>query len=92
MRIQCLTSIMQSRSTNGYTEEDSLYDLIAARSTVSSADVKVVLDSLNFVLDRELRAGYIVQMGESATSVYHFPVRGLRRRMISTVDAPKNKR
>lgn len=49
---------------NGYTEEDSLYDLIAARSTVSSADVKVVLDSLNFVLDRELRAGYIVQMGE----------------------------
>lgn len=49
---------------NGYTDEDSLYELIAARSTVSSADVKVVLDSLNFVLDRELRAGYIIQMGE----------------------------
>lgn len=49
---------------NGYTEVESLYELIAARSTVSSADVKVVLDSLNFVLDRELRSGYIVQMGE----------------------------
>ena len=45
---------------NGVTEADALYDLIAMRSTVSSADVKVVLDSLNYVLNRELQAGYIV--------------------------------
>ena len=49
---------------NGVTEADALYDLIAMRSTVSSADVKVVLDSLNYVLNRELQAGYIVQLGE----------------------------
>ena len=49
---------------NGHTEEDKLYDLISARSTVSSADVKVVLDALNAVLDMELHAGNIVQVGE----------------------------
>ena len=38
--------------------------MIAARSTVSSADVKAVLDNLNFVLDMELQAGRIVQLGE----------------------------
>ena len=38
--------------------------MIGARSTVSSADVKAVLDNLNFVLDMELQAGRIVQLGE----------------------------
>ena len=38
--------------------------LIAARSTVSSADVKAVLDNLNYVLDLELQDGRIVQLGE----------------------------
>ena len=38
--------------------------MIGARSTVSSADVKAVMDNLNFILDMELRAGRIVQLGE----------------------------
>lgn len=49
---------------NGHTDEDKLYDMISARSTVSSADVKVVLDALNSVLDMELHSGNIVQVGE----------------------------
>lgn len=49
---------------NGYTDMDTLCTLIGARSTVSSADVKAVLDNLNFILDLELRAGRIVQLGE----------------------------
>lgn len=49
---------------NGYTDMDTLCSIIGARSTVSSADVKAVLDNLNFVLDMELRAGRIVQLGE----------------------------
>ena len=49
---------------NGYTDMDSLRKMIGARSTVSSADVKAVLDSLNFVLDMELQAGRIVRLGK----------------------------
>lgn len=49
---------------NGYTDMETLCMTIGARSTVSSADVKAVLDNLNFVLDMELRAGRIVQLGE----------------------------
>ena len=49
---------------NGYTDMDTLCKMIGARSTVSSADVKAVLDNLNFVLDMELQAGRIVQLGE----------------------------
>ena len=51
-------------SYNGYTDMDTLCIMIGARSTVSSADVKAVLDNLNFILDMELRAGRIVQLGE----------------------------
>ena len=47
---------------NGYT--DILRKMIGARSTVSSTDVKAVLDSLNFVLDMELQAGRIVRLGK----------------------------
>ena len=41
--------------TNGTSSMKTLCKLISARSTVSSADVKAVLDNLNFVLDMELR-------------------------------------
>lgn len=39
--------------TNGTSSMKTLCKLISARSTVSSADVKAVLDNLNFVLDME---------------------------------------
>jgi putative DNA-binding protein len=48
----------------GFTDLKHLCKMISARSTVSSADVKAVLDNLNFVLDMELQAGRIVQLGE----------------------------
>lgn len=50
--------------SNGMSDLGYLCKLISARSTVSSADVKAVLDSLNYVLDLELQAGRIVQLGE----------------------------
>lgn len=50
--------------SNGVSDLTYLCKLISARSTVSSADVKAVLDSLNYVLDLELQAGRIVQLGE----------------------------
>ena len=43
--------------TNGTSSMKTLCKLISARSTVSSADVKAVLDNLNFVLDMELQEG-----------------------------------
>ena len=49
---------------NGYTDMETLCMTIGARSTVSSADVKAVLDNPNFVLDMELRAGRVVKLGE----------------------------
>lgn len=49
---------------NGTTSMETLCTLIGARSSMSSADVKGVLDNLNFFLDLELRAGRIVQLGE----------------------------
>lgn len=52
-----------SKST-GFTDMRRLCKLIAARSTVSSADVKAVLDNLNYILDLELQDGRIVQLGE----------------------------
>ena len=49
---------------NGHTDMDTLCVMIGARSTVSSADVKAVLDNLNFVLDMELQEGRIVRLGD----------------------------
>ncbi|WP_099464113.1 HU family DNA-binding protein [Parabacteroides provencensis] len=49
---------------NGISGLKHLCKMIAARSTVSSADVKAVLDNLNFVMDMELQEGRIVQLGE----------------------------
>lgn len=54
-------AMAQSSGTANITE---LCTLIAARSTVSSADVKAVLDNLNFVIDFQLKSGRIVRMGE----------------------------
>jgi len=50
--------------TNGISSMKTLCKLISARSTVSSADVKAVLDNLNFVLDMELQEGRIVKFGD----------------------------
>lgn len=50
--------------TSGKTDLDKLCKLISSRSTVSSADVKAVLDSLNWAMDLELSAGNVVQLGE----------------------------
>lgn len=49
---------------NGVSSLEKMCDLISARSTVSSADVKGVLDSLNWAMDLELKSGQIVQLGE----------------------------
>lgn len=49
---------------SGIASLDHMCMLIGARSTVSSADVKGVLDSLNWAMDLELRAGRLVQLGE----------------------------
>ncbi|GHU58295.1 DNA-binding protein [Bacteroidia bacterium] len=49
---------------NGYCDIDKLCELVSARSTVSSADVKAVIDSMNWVMHIELRSGNIVQLGE----------------------------
>jgi DNA-binding protein, histone-like, putative len=53
--------------SSGVSDINHLARLIGARSTVSSADVKAVLDNLNFVMDVELRAGRIVKIGELGT-------------------------
>lgn len=49
---------------NGYCDLQKLCKMISARSAMSSADVKAILDSLNWVMDVELQAGNIVQLGE----------------------------
>ena len=53
----------QSKST-GVVDLPYMAKMIAARSTVSSADVKAVLDSLNWIMDAELQEGKIVKLGE----------------------------
>jgi predicted histone-like DNA-binding protein len=47
-----------------YCNLDKLCKLISARCTASSADVKAILDSLNWAMDVELQSGNIVQVGE----------------------------
>ncbi|MDR2968360.1 MAG: hypothetical protein LBV32_01995 [Tannerellaceae bacterium] len=48
----------------GITRLEEMCELIGARSTGSSADVKGVLDSLNWAMALELKAGRVVQLGE----------------------------
>ncbi|MCD8269359.1 MAG: HU family DNA-binding protein [Parabacteroides sp.] len=50
--------------SSGYYDMAKLCELISNRSAISSADVKAVLDSLNWVMGLELRSGNIVQVGE----------------------------
>lgn len=53
----------QAKST-GTSGMERLCSMISERSTVSSADVKAVLDSLIYVMKLELSDGKIVQLGE----------------------------
>lgn len=50
--------------SNGYCDLQKLCKMISARCAMSSADIKAILDSLNWVMDVELQAGNIVQLGE----------------------------
>lgn len=49
---------------NGYVTFDELCTEIAENCTLTSADVKAVMDRMNYILDKNLKAGRIVQFGE----------------------------
>lgn len=49
---------------NGYIPFDELCNDIAEQCTLTSADVKAVMDRMNYILDKHLKAGRIVQFGE----------------------------
>lgn len=49
---------------NGYVTFNELCDNISELCSLTSADVKAVLDRMNYELDRNLKAGRIVQFGE----------------------------
>lgn len=49
---------------SGYVSFDELCEEIAESCTLTSADVKAVMDRMNYILDKNLRAGRIVQFGE----------------------------
>lgn len=50
--------------SSGFSGMDKMCELICSRSALSSADVKGVLDSLNWAMGVELKSGNIVQLGE----------------------------
>ncbi len=56
--------VFASPKYNGSSDIESISKIIEARSAVSSADVKSVIDNLNFVLALELAEGRIVYLGE----------------------------
>lgn len=49
---------------NGYVSFDELCREIGEGCTLTSADVKAVMDRMNYMLDKHLKAGRIVQFGE----------------------------
>lgn len=49
---------------NGYVTFLELCVEIAESCTLTSADVKAVMDRMNYILDKNLKAGRIVQFGE----------------------------
>lgn len=49
---------------NGYVSFKELCTEIAENCTLTSADVKAVMDRMNYILDKNLQAGRIVQFGE----------------------------
>lgn len=50
--------------SSGLSGVEKICKLISARSTVSSADVKAVFDSIAWVMDVELSSGNAVQLGD----------------------------
>lgn len=50
--------------TTGVCDMEKLCKLVSGHCTASAADVKAVLDSLNWVMDLELQSGNVVQVGE----------------------------
>lgn len=49
---------------NGYVSFNELCQEIGEGCTLTSADVKAVMDRMNYILDKHLKAGRIVQFGE----------------------------
>lgn len=49
---------------SGIVDLDEITEEISEYCTLTSADVKLVLDRFNFVLDRNLRSGRIVRLGD----------------------------
>ena len=49
---------------NGYVSFDELCSDISELCSLTSADVKAVMDRMNYVLDKNLKSGRIVQFGE----------------------------
>ncbi|MDH6304982.1 putative histone-like DNA-binding protein [Parabacteroides sp. PF5-5] len=79
---------------NGYVTFEELCNDIAENCTLTSADVKAVLDRMNYQLDKNLRAGRIVQFGElgnfrmvvgssGATTEENFSVSQIKKNRIS---------
>ncbi len=49
---------------NGYVSFEELCAEIGEGCTLTSADVKAVMDRMNYILDKHLKSGRIVQFGE----------------------------
>ena len=49
---------------NGYVSFDELCSDISELCSLTSADVKAMMDRMNYVLDKNLKSGRIVQFGE----------------------------
>ena len=58
------TKMYAQAVNNGYVSFDELCADISELCSLTSADVKAVMDRMNYVLDRNLKAGRIVQFGE----------------------------
>lgn len=71
-----------ARSSN-YCDMDKLCELISSRSAMSSADVKAILDSLNWAMSLELRSVVLYRWVSSVVFVFRFVRKERRRRMLS---------
>jgi predicted histone-like DNA-binding protein len=58
------TKVYAQTVTNGYVHFDEFCEDIAEASALTSADVKAMLDRMNYMLQKNLKAGRIVQIGE----------------------------
>ncbi|MDR0430748.1 MAG: HU family DNA-binding protein [Tannerellaceae bacterium] len=74
----------------GYCTLEKLCDLISARCAMSSADVKAILDSLNWVMSLELRSGNIVQLGEFGNFRLSIRSRGAESKEVFNTSYIKN--